>query len=509
MGIERRSRRRLLAAALTFLAATAASPSPWRLSDQDRRALEQVSADSLRGHLSFLASDALGGRTTPSPGQEIAAEYIAAQFRRAALEPLGLDGYFQNAPARIATPVAEGFRFRVAAPERTVEVPAETFQLTTVEGLSIAEAEVVKLPPGPPGSVEGVAGRVVLTDFDDLPGGPEAFRQRQHWVRALRAGHPALVVVLSRALPVPTDYFSTPVLIEPPSAFPLPGRLVLTSSPELAELYRALPVGRPAARATLSVPEPRIEETRLRNVAGLLRGSDPALASTYFLLSAHYDGTGEQPGATGPDRIWNAANDDGSGTTALLELASALGTLRPRPRRSIVFIAFFGEEKGLRGARYYASHPLVPLASTVALLNLEHLGRTDSTEGRSKAGTASLTGFAYSTLGTVLEAAGRATGVEVYEDPRRSEAFFASSDNYPLAAAGVVAHTLCVVFEDFEDYHQPGDEWRKIDFENMERTVRLAGAAALMVADASEPPRWTDAPGAGPFAEAWRRLRED
>ena len=170
-------------------------------------------------------------------------------------------------------------------------------------------------------------------------------------------------------------------------------------------------------------------------------------------------------------------------------------------------MAFFGEEKGLLGSTYYAAHPLVPLEKTVADVNIEHLGRTDSTE-RNKAGTASLTGYDFSDVPRIFEAAGRATGIEVYKDPRRSDAFFAASDNYPLATAGVIAHTVSVVFEDFADYHGAGDEWPKIDFPNMERTVRMVGAAVLMIADAAEEPRWR--PGvdaAAPYREAWQRRR--
>jgi len=297
------------------------------------------------------------------------------------------------------------------------------------------------------------------------------------------------------------------VLIEPASSVRGPDRLVITSSPELARLYAALPAGEPAGRLDLRLGEPRRQPTALRNVAGILRGSDPALAGTYVLVTAHYDGTGPRPGDTGPDRIWNGANDDGSGTTALLELASAFTRLRPRPRRSIVLMAFFGEEKGLLGSTYYAAHPLVPLEKTVADVNLEHLGRTDSLE-RSKAGTASLTGYGFSDVPLVFEAAGRAMGIEVYKDARRSDAFFDASDNYPLAAVGVIAHTVCVVFEDFADYHGADDEWPKIDFANMERTVRMVGAAVLMMADSAEEPRWNpEVPAAASYREAWQRRR--
>jgi peptidase M28-like protein len=485
-----------------------ASPAPGPLSEEGRRVLDSVAADSLRGHLSFLASDALGGRVNGSHGLDIAAEYVAAQFRRAGLEGIGDDGYFQTAPGVVATPRAEGFQFSVSTSDGTVEIPPDAFQMTAVEPVTLDGVELVKMPQGRMEGIDGTAGRVVVTENGETSSGPEppaAVLARQRWMRELRAAGPALIVVLDRRLPWPTGYFDQPLLVEPRSPVRSPERVVMTSSADLARLYAAWPAGRPAGRLTLHVPEPRRQPTLLRNVAGLLRGSDPALAGTYVLVSAHYDGTGPRPGDTGPDRIWNGANDDGSGTVALVELASAFSRLRPRPRRSILLVAFFGEEKGLLGSSYYVAHPLVPLEKTVAGVNIEHLGRTDSTE-RNKAGTASLTGYDYSDLPAVFEAAGRALGVEVYKDARRSDPFFAGSDNYSLARAGVVAHTLCVVFEDFADYHGPGDEWPKIDFSNMERAARMVGAAVLMIADAAEEPRWR--PGveeAAPYREAWER----
>ena len=500
--------RLVLAAALAVLG-TAAAKARWVLSDEGRRALDAVSADALRGHLSFLASDALGGRVNGSPGLDIAAEYVASRMRAAGLEPLGDDGYFQTAPAVVAVPSAAGFRFSVSTPDGSVEIPPEDFQMTTVEAVSVVDTEMVKLPPGPSPDLDAIAGRVVLTEMEEIPPGPgrrEAYTARQRWMRELQTGRPALVVAVARGLTAPTGYFDAPTLIEPPSATRPSGRVVTTSSADLARLYAALPAARPVGHLTLNVAEPRRQPTSLRNVAGLLRGSDPALSGTYVLVSAHYDGTGPRPGATGPDRIWNGANDDGSGTSTVVELAAALARLRPRPRRSIVFLTFFGEEKGLLGSAYYAAHPLVPLEKTVADVNLEHLGRTDSPE-RSKAGTASLTGYDYSDLPAIFEAAGRATGIEVYKDARRSGPFFAGSDNYSLANAGVVAHTVCVVFEDFADYHGAGDEWPKIDFANMERTARMVGAAVLMIADATAEPRWRpDVEEAAPYRAAWERL---
>lgn len=501
----RPGRRALVAAALATLC-LGSSGARWTLSGEGRRALDRVRADSLRGHLSFLASDALGGRVTPSSGQEIAAEYIAAQLRRAALEPIGDDGYFQTAPCVVALPSADAFRFSLALPGDTVDIPADAFQMTTVEPLSLDGVEIVKVPPGAAGVGASIEGRAVVTELEEIPPGPgrrEAFGRGQQRLRDLVARRPAIVVALDRGPRTQSVYFETPVLVEPPAE--VRPRVITVSSPELARAYDALPAGTPGGRLSLHVAEPRRQPTPLRNVAGLLRGSDPELARTYVLVTAHYDGTGPRPGPAGPDRIWNGANDDGSGTVTLLELASAFAPMRPRPRRSIVFVAFFGEEKGLVGSAYYAAHPLLPLERTVADVNLEHLGRTDSTE-RNKAGTASVTGYDYSDLPGVFEAAGRMTGIEVYKDARRSGPFFAASDNYSLARAGVVAHTVSVLFEDFADYHGAGDEWPRIDYANMERTARMVGAAVLMTADSSAVPRWReDVDEAAPYRAAARR----
>src|SRR5262249_5036012 len=134
---------------------------------------------------------------------------------------------------------------------------------------------------------------------------------------------------------------------------------------------------------------------KIRNVIGLLRGSDPVLSDTYVMLSAHYDHVGMTD--AGEDRIFNGANDDASGVASLIEIASSLSALPSHPKRSILFVAFFGEELGLIGSQFYAKHPLVPLEKTIADLNLEQVGRTDATNG-DMTGTASITGFDFSDL---------------------------------------------------------------------------------------------------------------
>ena len=261
-----------------------ATPEPVGLTPEMRIVAGHITANSLRADVSFLASDLLEGRDTPSRGLDIAGEYIASQFRRLGLEPAGGDGYFQT------------------------------------------------------------------------------------------------------------------VVVRPEDA----------------------------------------DSPKSRNVAGILRGSDPQLKDTYVMLSAHYDHVGLAE--SGDDRIFNGANDDASGTAAVLEVANALAALHPRPKRSVLFILFCGEEKGLRGSRYYADHPLVPLDKTIADLNLEQLGRTDAPEG-AHLNSANVTGFDFSDIVPALVDAGRRAGVTISKNQHASDRYFDRSDNGPLARVGIPAAT--------------------------------------------------------------------
>jgi Zn-dependent M28 family amino/carboxypeptidase len=250
------------------------------------------------------------------------------------------------------------------------------------------------------------------------------------------------------------------------------------------------------------LPEPAEDAVKLRNVIGLLRGSDPALANTYVLVTAHYDHLGMRPEGSG-DRIYNGANDDGSGTVSVIEIATALATLQPRPRRSIVFMTFFGEEEGTLGSLYYSRHPVFPIGKTVADVNLEQVGRTDATDGP-KIAQATFTGYDYSDLPRVFRLAGARTGVRVLSDRPYGDSFFVRSDNAPLASQGVPAHTLAVAF-DFPDYHKVTDDWRKIDYDNMAKVDRMVALGIIMVAENPQPPRWNEADAkTEPYVKAWK-----
>jgi hypothetical protein len=280
---------------------------------------------------------------------------------------------------------------------------------------------------------------------------------------------------------------------------------VIVHAPPVAQLFDSLKPGSTGLTLTLSVPAPVERPVRLRNVLGLLRGSDPALKETYVLITAHYDHLAPRP-VGGGDRIYNGANDDGSGTVAVIELASALAALPERPRRSVLFMTFFGEERGLLGSRHYSRNPVFPIEQTVAHLNLEQIGRTDSSEGP-QIGRASLTGFDYSDVGTTLRTAGELTGIEIYKHERNSDTYFARSDNRAFADLGVPAHTLSVAFL-YPDYHSVGDHWEKIDYGNMARVTRAVGLGLLMIANEAREPRWNEAqPRAARYLKAWQERR--
>ncbi|HEX6182458.1 MAG TPA: M28 family peptidase [Pyrinomonadaceae bacterium] len=507
-----------------------ADPAGWRA------ALEQVSAESMRGHLSFLASDALEGRRTPSRGLDIAAEYIAAQFRRAGLEPVGNDGYFQTASWSLSARDASAFRmsFGGAAPapgvrpeQLGVGFSIAGFSLWEPEGeLSLSGARLLKLDYAnvPAGLTrEQVGGRVVVTELPAIPRGDQAralqvLREQNDFLARMRELGARLVLSFDRRSERARGG-RAPRIIDPEGRgssrnapeLGLGGTqtapLVVVYGAEASRFFDSLPAGEGAATLDARIPAPVETPIKVRNVAGILRGSDPALKETYVIVSAHYDHIGVREGcdASREDCINNGANDDGSGTVGVIELASALSKLKVRPKRSILFLTFFGEELGLVGSRYYGRHPLVPLKQTIAQLNMEQIGRTDDSEGP-QVGTLAVTGFDFSDVGATLQRAGETEGVRVYKHPTKSDSYFSRSDNQSLADAGIPAHTAGVTFQ-FPDYHAVGDHWDKIDYANMAKVTRAVGRAALLVADSAQEPRWDEQnPKAAAYVEAWKKL---
>lgn len=238
---------------------------------------------------------------------------------------------------------------------------------------------------------------------------------------------------------------------------------------------------RAAGLATqVQTSEPSADTPAQRNVIGVLKGRDPLLRDTYVLVTAHYDHVGEKMDASG-DSVYNGANDNASSVAALIEIARAMAASPLKPRRSVAFIAYFGEEKGLIGSRYYASHPVFPIEKTYAQINMEQLGRTDDSEGPRVKGL-SLTGWDRSEVGALLAASARRFGVTISKHPKFSEEFFERSDNEALAKLGVPSHTVAAAFA-FPDYHGLGDSAEKLDYASMTALARALRAGIFALAN--------------------------
>jgi len=218
------------------------------------------------------------------------------------------------------------------------------------------------------------------------------------------------------------------------------------------------------------------------NALGILRGSDPVLQQTAVLLSAHLDHLGIGQPVNGDD-IYNGADDDASGTTAVLELARALGS-GPKPRRTVIFALFGSEETGGQGSTYFLQHPPVPLKQMAVNLEFEMLGRADPAVS---ADTVWLTGWERSNLGPMLAA----RGAKLIGDPHPAQNFFARSDNYVLAKKGVVAQTVSS-YGMHSDYHQPSDDVAHINFQHMDAAIGSLLGPVRWLVNSSFTPRWNE-----------------
>jgi len=467
-------------------------------------ALDEIHASSLRGDLSYIASDELEGRDSPSHGLDLAADYIAAQFRRAGLEPGAGDSYFQNASMLVEEPNFDNFELRLSVGERRFSAAQKDVVLSAPAALDLTDKPLFKLDLGDEALVQHltasqVDGQVVITEIEPT------LRARFRTVsRILRAAKPEVLIVVDKRRAATNDRPRRRLVEADESDTKAASPRVSVTGEAAARFYAALKAGASDATASVHIAAPRRTPAMLRNVIGVLRGSDPALGDTCVLLTAHYDHLGVKVAGSG-DLIFNGANDDGSGTVSVMEVARALARLPQHPRRSIVFMTFFGEEEGLIGSEYYVHHPVWPLAKTVAELNLEQVGRTDSTEGP-QISNATLTGFDYSDLTSYVQRAGERTGIKVYKNPKNSDDYFGASDNFSFAEAGVPAETLAVAF-DFPDYHAVGDEWQKIDYNNMAKVDRAIALATFLMADSEQPVHWNESnPKTAPYVKAWKQL---
>jgi len=487
----------LLLAACSAPPAGSVSPAPEAPSASAGATLAEAAATitpaGVRERIAFLASDEMRGRDTPSPELERAAEYLAAELREMGLRPAGDAGsYIQRYPLLQNAPDSAGIGLTAdgARGAPTLAYGRDLF-IVPAAGDSASGGAVFL---GPVSSLEDdtpdpVAGRVAVVTL-----GPAIEMEvLQAPLAAARAGATGLVFVLHPSLPEEAVHSIAGHLGG--SSFQVPIPTIAVRHERAEALFRAAGVN-PAAIAE-TAPAPTVLPTTLRlrtpvariehrvpNVVAVLPGSDPVLRDEYVVLTAHFDHVGVgAPNAAG-DSIYNGADDDASGTSAILAVAEAMAKLERKPARSVVVLAVSGEEKGLIGALYFGKHPTLPMERVVANINLDMIGRNAPD-------TVIAIGQEYTSLGALalrIAAENPSLGLVVAPDPMPQEQLFFRSDHVAFLRRDVPAIFFTTLLH--PDYHAPSDEVERIDADKTARIARLVFLLTHAVADTRERPTW-------------------
>jgi Zn-dependent M28 family amino/carboxypeptidase len=489
-------------------------------------------------HVEALANDGMEGRNTGSAAHKRAAEYVAAEFRKAGLEPAGAGGYIQpvkfdtrrivEAESNLALvrsgktePLALGEDANIGL--RIDPAPSVDAPLVFVGyGLSIPERGIDDLKGV---SLKGAVAVYISATPKSLPGPLQAHfgSAEERWKMYSAAG---AIGTMSIANPKSMDIpwaRSTLARLQPSMSLAdramneAPGQQVsITMNPDhadkllagtghtFAELLALVDAGKPVPsfaiparlKATMKVERASVES---QNVAGILRGSDPRRRDEVVVVSAHLDHVGIG-GAVNGDTIYNGAMDNASGVAAILDVAASLHEASARPARSILFLAVTGEEKGLLGSRYFAAHPTVPRASIVANVN------TDMFLPLFPLKTLMVLGLDESDLGQDVRATATALGVGVQADPEPQRNRFVRSDQYSFIRFGIPALAMKVGYEPnspeaaiaakwtAERYHAPSDDLNQpIDRSAAAKYVDVVKDLAVRIANRTDLPRWNEA----------------
>ena len=452
----------------------------------------QLTRAELENHLRFIASDELQGRRTGSPGNMVAARYIAEQFRMLGLTPAGADkSYYQQVDLQRTQATRVG-SIRFGSDSLTVGN-----QFVVVSGGAIDKtAESVYVGYGLTAEDYGskdAKGKFVITQVGSAEAKtPRDLLGAMTAKRKLATERGALGVIELFASPTApwaftNRYFnSEQISLTPADA---------AGQPPLLHIWADNGKGQLAAlkdnkSVTVRTSGRLVQPVNAVNVAGIIEGSDPALKAEYVLLTAHFDhiGVGKQGGSavTATDTIFNGARDNGMGTVGLLAAAKTL--MVQRPKRSVIIVALTGEEVGLLGSRYYAEHPLVPLKQTIFNFNIDGAGYNDTK-------LISVIGLDRTGARAEIEQAAAQFGLSVFGDPAPEQGLFDRSDNVSLAAKGVPAPTLSEGFKEFDEelmknYHQVSDNPDTIDYDYLHRFCQAYARAARLIADRPTRPFW-------------------
>jgi len=477
------------------------------------RAVTAITAEDIRHRIQVLADDSMRGRDTPSPELDEVASWIGSEFRRFGLKPGAPDGsylqYYEIVRSELDT--------------------AQTSLAVTRGGASpvllTAGSDMDVLPFGPP-PLRDVTGPVILligqTDSSADP--LAATDVRGAWIAmlatsspngnvavdlntaqaAIAAGAVGLLVVSDRSdeqwrgrirnrRPFVSVGDTTGAAAEPALVEIRDASAIRTLGLDIAALraqHRRRSLRLEAVTLTFHAQRRVLSKARAPNVIGIVEGSDPALKREFVFFTAHMDHVGvasaRNPAcrARGGDTICNGADDDASGSAAVMAIAQAFARLSPPPRRSTVFMTVSGEEKGLWGSDYFTTHPTMPLTAVAADLNIDMVGRNWKD-------TIAVIGKEQSDLGTTLDriaAAHPELQMKPIGDIWPMENFYYRSDHFNFARRGVPI--LFFFNGTHADYHQVSDEPSKIDAEKESRIARLIFYLGVEIANAHSRPRW-------------------
>jgi hypothetical protein len=505
-----------------------------KITPKEREMAEAITASQLSSYLHFIASDALGGRDTPSQGLDVAAEFLRMNLEKWGFKPAGDNGSFFQ---KIALT-----RESLDPAQTTLEIGGQSYaygeDFFRVSGTGTASGPIVFGKDGWMVKSKGidayagvdVAGKIVVlysptfspqtmiprppgVTQDDLKGevgvdwaNPLAYAKAKGAAAVIVIAPPQLQAMwgqlgnrLGRGGLYPEKLRDAPADAGPnPPAF--------LASEKVGNAIFAGETGNKTAAAafetkkTVKLSAATKKETLwTQNVVALWEGSDPALKSEMIAVGAHYDHDGTRPNAPGDDKIWNGADDDGSGTVAVLAIGEALAKAKTRPKRSVLLVWHAGEEKGLWGSDYFNRFPTVDIKKVVAQLNIDMIGRSKK-PGDTNPKNKELTGenaiyvigseMMSSTLGAVTKGTNDAylkmTYDYKYDDPADTNRFFFRSDHFHYAQNGI---PIAFWFDGVhEDYHQPSDTADKIDYQKMEKVTRTIFLTMIELTDLRERP---------------------
>ena len=516
---------------LTLLASSGLGQAV-RITPAERRIAAGITADQMSNYLHFVASDAMEGRDTPSRGLDTTAEFLKMNLSRWGFKPAGDNGtFFQK--MELASESVDPANNLLQIDGKTFNLGADFYRLAgngSANALMVFAGNgwMVKSKNLDPYKGVDVRGRIVVLTGEGFPNASTAVRRPGSiaqsdltgtkgvdWADpvtyATANGAAGIIVIASSqtqtAWPRLGQFFSRgsmyPVkLRDAPAKLPV----MIVSDTVAGAIFAGASAGKESPTPftidkTVSMTAMSKAETKwTQNVVAIWEGRDPNLKDEMVAIGAHYDHVGTNPNAPGADKIWNGADDDGSGTVAVLSIAEALAKSKLRPKRSILFVWHCGEEKGLWGSDYFNKFPTVDIKKVVAQLNIDMIGRSKK-PGDTNPKNKDLTGengiyvigseMMSSTLGSIVKGTNDGflkLGYDYrYDDPADTNRFFFRSDHFNYALNGI---PITFWFDGVhEDYHGAGDSADKIDYDKMEKVARTIFLTMWEVSDLPTRPK--------------------